>query len=394
VTDERLGELAQDAGLTLFLLIVGIAGTHPASQDQLDWSRTPDGWAYLLVVLAALPFVLRRRHPIAVAVASGAAVLTYLAVGYAFGPIMFTIPVASYTLGSLLPMRSAVRWVAGYYLLMFAVSLSRMIREYGDDLWRQVAGWTLVSLAAFGAPLAIGVAVRVRRDSQAGVRAALARRAVSEERLRMAQELHDSVGHGLAVIAMQAGVALHVLEREPAKVRAALEAIRDTSRRSLDGLRSQLHDMREPTTDGLPRRPTVGLSTIDVLLERIRAGGLDVQADIDAVIRHGDLPPDADVAAYRIVQESLTNVLRHADASRATVAIHQRGATLLVDVIDNGTAAPDRPTGDTGTGIAGMRARAEALGGTFQAGPDAGGGFAVRARMPVPDTAHMSGSEP
>jgi hypothetical protein len=175
VTDERLGELAQDAGLTLFLLIVGIAGTHPASQDQLDWSRTPDGWAYLLVVLAALPFVLRRRHPIAVAVASGTAVLTYLAVGYAFGPIMFTIPVASYTLGSLLPMRSAVRWVAGYYLLMFAVSLSRMIREYGDDLWRQVAGWTLVSLAAFGAPLAIGVAVRVRRDSQAGVRAALAR---------------------------------------------------------------------------------------------------------------------------------------------------------------------------------------------------------------------------
>jgi signal transduction histidine kinase len=394
VADERLGELAQDAGLTLVLLIAGIAGTHPASQDQLDWSRAPDGWAYLLVVLAALPFVLRRRHPVAVTVASGAAVLTYLAVGYAFGPIMFTIPVAAYTLGSLLPMRSAVRWVAGYYLLMFAVSLSRMIREYGDDLWRQVAGWTLVWLAAFGAPLAIGVAVRVRRDSQAGVRAALARRAVSEERLRMAQELHDSVGHGLAVIAMQAGVALHVLEREPAKVRAALEAIRDTSRRSLDGLRSQLHDMREPATDDLPRRPTVGLSTIDVLLERIRAGGLDVQADIDAAIRHGDLPPDTDLAAYRIVQESLTNVLRHADASRATVAIYQRDATLLVDVIDNGTAAPDGPTDDTGTGIAGMRARAEALGGTLQAGPDAGGGFAVRARMPVPDTGHMSGSEP
>ena len=389
---ERLRELGQDTVLTLILLIAGIGGTHPASQDQLDWSRAPDGWAYLLVILAALPFVVRRRYPIAVLIASGAALLTYFAVGYAFGPILFTIPAIAYTLGSRLPMRYSVRWIGGYYLLMFAITVARMISEYRDDLWRQIAVWILVSLAAFGAPLAIGIAARVRRESEAGVRAAMARRAVSEERLRMAQELHDSVGHGLAVIAMQAGVALHVLDREPAKVREALEAIRDTSRRSLDGLRAQLQEMREPAADDAPRRPAVGLAELNVLLDRIRASGLEVQTDIDPAVRDGQLPPDVDVAAYRIVQESLTNVLRHSQASRAEVRIQREHGAVVVDVVDNGTAvAVRRPADGAGTGIAGMRARAEALGGTLEAGPRPSGGFTVHAWLP--DAGVVPGSD-
>lgn len=393
VTYGRLREPAQDAVLTLVLLVAGIGGTHPASQDQLDWSRAPDGWAYLLVILAALPFVVRWRYPIAVLVASGTAVLTYFAAGYAFGPILFTIPAIAYTLGSRLPMRAAVRWIGGYYLLMFAITVMRMISEYRTDLWRHIAVWALVSLAAFGAPLAIGIAVRVRRESEAGVRAAMARRAVSEERLRMAQELHDSVGHGLSVIAMQAGVALHVLDREPAKVRAALEAIRDTSRRSLDGLRAQLQEMREPAAGDVPRRPGIGLAELDVLLDRIRAGGLDVRTDIDPGVRAGALPPDVDVAAYRIVQESLTNVLRHANATRADVTIHREDGAVTLDVVDNGTAtATQRPDDGSGTGIAGMRARAEALGGTLDAGRRPDGAFAVHSRLP--DNPDVSGSEP
>nr|WP_246401341.1 sensor histidine kinase [Jiangella mangrovi] len=219
----------------------------------------------------------------------------------------------------------------------------------------------------------------------------------------MAQELHDSVGHGLAVIAMQAGVALHVLERNPEKVRAALEAIRDTSKSSLDGLRAELQVLRSPVTDAAPRRPVAGLSEVGVLLDRIRAGGVEVTADLSGA--DGDLPPDVDVAAYRIVQESLTNVLRHAAATRAEVRIRRSDGELLLDVSDDGVGArpraepqltPSSPDG-SGTGIAGMRARAEALGGRLQAGPRTGGGFAVHARLPLVPAdrqTDMSGSTP
>ncbi|TDC50841.1 sensor histidine kinase [Jiangella ureilytica] len=390
-TFARLRMSLPDVGIALFLLFICIAGTHGASAAD-DAGRDADALAYGLVVLATLPFVLRRRYPRTVLVVSGAAVLSYLTAGYAYGPIMFTILVVSFTFGYELPLRTAVRWIGGYWVLIAVVSVSRLIDESGD-FWRQASAGTIGSLAAFAAPLAIGAALKTRRESQADVRAALARRAVSEERLRMAQELHDSVGHGLAVIAMQAGVALHVLDRNPEKVRAALEAIRDTSRSSLDGLRAELQVLRSPVTDAAPRRPVAGLSEVGVLLDRIRAGGVEVTADLSGA--DADLPPDVDVAAYRIVQESLTNVLRHAAATRAEVSIRRSAGELLLDVSDNGVGGgvgaapgteprltPSSPDG-SGTGIAGMRARAEALGGRLQAGPRAGGGFAVHARLPL-----------
>ncbi|WP_162606292.1 sensor histidine kinase [Jiangella asiatica] len=383
---DRVNVWAQDAALALLLLFVGIGGTHAATEGQ-EWSRDPEPFTYVLVVIATVSLAWRRRYPRGVLVVSGAAVLTYLVVGYAYGPIMFTIVVVCYTAGSSLPLREALRWVGGYYVLMFAVSMVRIVDESGSDLWRQVTGWGIASMAAFAAPVAVGAALRTRRESQEDVRAALARRAVSEERLRMAQELHDSVGHGLAVIAMQAGVALHVLDRNPTKVREALEAIRDTSRASLDGLRAELQELRSPVSDEAPRRPVPGLAEVEVLLERIRAGGVEVSARLPDPAEDGaELPPEIDVAAYRIVQESLTNVLRHAGATRAEVHVRRAGDELLLDVTDNGAGAEagtSSPAVGSGTGIAGMRARAEALGGRLQAGPRTGGGFAVHARLPL-----------
>ncbi|SDS25528.1 sensor histidine kinase [Jiangella sp. DSM 45060] len=395
---ERVRTWLIDAGITLALVVLGVGGTHGASQGQA-WARDPGVFAYTLVVVAALSLLLRRAYPRTTLLINAAALVTYLAADYAYGPIMITVPVVMYTLGHQLPLRSAVRWGGGYYAVFFAVSTVRLLDDSGNDVWRQGAAWAIASLALFGAPLAIGAALKTRRESQADVRAALARRAVSEERLRMAQELHDSVGHGLAVIAMQAGVALHVLDRNPEKVRAALEAIRDTSRSSLDGLRAELQVLRSPVTDAAPRSPGAGLAGVGVLLDRIRAGGVEVVADLDGA-SGGDLPPDVDVAAYRIVQESLTNVLRHAAATRAEVRIRRAGGELLVDVSDNGVGggAPPPPPGPagpagspselgeddgSGTGIAGMRARAEAVGGRLQAGPRTGGGFAVHARLPL-----------
>jgi signal transduction histidine kinase len=198
----------------------------------------------------------------------------------------------------------------------------------------------------------------------------------------MAQELHDNVGHELAVIAMQAGVALHVLDRDPVRAREALEAIRATSRSSLDGLRAELDVLRTPRSESAPRRPTAGLADVDVLVGRIRAGGVDVEASIDD---GGDLPPEIDAAAYRILQESLTNVLRHSGSRLAQVRIRREGSHLLVRVLDDGPVRADAnlPPG-AGTGIPGMRARVEDLGGTFEAGPHPGGGFEITALLPVP----------
>lgn len=379
---QRLKAWGADVGVTVVLLLVTLGGMGPAGEDQLDWARELDVWAYLLAVLAIVPLVLRRRYPAAVLAANALAVSAYLAIGYPYGPIMFTILVAAYTVGSRLPLLSAARWVAAYWLVVFALTLVRHLGDSPDNAWNAIAFMTIGTLAAFAAPLAIGAALRTRRESERDVRAAMARRAVSEERLRMAQELHDSVGHGLAVIAMQAGVALHVLEKNPVKAREALMAIRDTSKESLDGLRAELQALRTPDDTDAPRRPAPGLAEADVLLERIRAGGIEVDAEID--VRDDALPPDVAVAAYRIMQESLTNVLRHSGASRAQVRVRRDGAELTVDVVDDGSGGTTRPGADGGgTGIAGMRSRAGAFGGTLDAGPGVGGGFAVRARIPI-----------
>jgi signal transduction histidine kinase len=223
------------------------------------------------------------------------------------------------------------------------------------------------------------VAVKARRDAAADVRAEQARRASYEERLRLTQEVHDVVGHGLAVIAMQAGVALRMLDRDQTRVRQALEAIRATSRDALDSVRAELAAVREPARPGLPLRPATGLADLPTLAARIRSTGLPVE--IDGTITGLNLAVEADRSAYRIVQESLTNVLRHGGpGATARVRVALDADTLRLEVTDTGRGTAP---GAAGQGIDGMRARAEALGGSLEAGPALGGGFAVRARLPV-----------
>ena len=194
----------------------------------------------------------------------------------------------------------------------------------------------------------------------------------------MAQELHDVVGHGLAVIAMQAGVALHVLDRDPGKARESLEAIRAMSRESLDGLRTELAQLRAGAGDVPERRPLPGVADLALLVQRVREGGVDVRLEVTG--RLDGLPTDVGAAAYRIVQESLTNVLRHAGADAATVVVRAADAQLEVEVVDRGSGGAP---GADGSGIRGMRERATSLGGTVEAGPASGGGFRVRAVLPL-----------
>jgi signal transduction histidine kinase len=373
---ERTRRALSDAWPCLPFLLAGLFGTQSAAGYQPE-ARPPDVLAYLLVTAAALSLVTRRRPELTLAL-TGTLVAAYLAIGYPFGPVLLTVLPAAYWLAEVRPPgRAALPVITAFAVILVATAAKRTREPFpqeavGDLFWTTVV-WGAILAAVF----ALGVAVRARREGTAGVRSEQARRVASEERLRMAQELHDSVGHGLAVIAMQAGVALHVLDRSPEQARAAMEAVRATSKESLENLRAELEALRSP--GAADRRPAPGLGDLGRLTERVRAGGIRVDVDIAA-----DLPPlpsTVDKAAYRVVQESLTNVLRHADAAAARITVGWADGTLLLDVTDTGR--PRESSGTNGSGIRGMRAQVEALGGTLTAGPLPAGGFAVAARLPV-----------
>lgn len=349
----------------------GLAGTGGAGDGEVGWTRTPDLIAYLLVVAAAAATLTLRRRPSVTLAGCGAAVVAYLAAGYPVGPILVAVPVAAAGVAVAWP---AARAVPANALLGLAVYVAGGLR-FGLPYSGTAGTWPLLVLLGVALPAAIGAGVRTRREALAALHEAHVERVLADERTRVAHELHDSVGHGLAVIAMQAGVALHVLDRDPGKARASLEAIRAASRDALDGMRAELGLLRDPGGDG-PRRPAAGLAEAPVLLQRIRSGGLTIVADLWA----GELPQEVDAAAYRILQESLTNVLRHAGPATARVSVARDGADLVVRVLDDGRAAGAVAEG---SGIAGMRARAARLGGTVDVGPRPGGGLAVVARLPL-----------
>ena len=372
-----------DLGLAAALLLFGLVGTGPAGANQPD-ALTPDALAYLLVALAAVSLVAWRRLPVHVFVLTGVVISVYLAIGYPFGPILFAGALAAAAMAAQRPLRFVVVVGLADTAVVAGAILVRAV-ELGPVGWFNVVTHVLTAAVWVALPAAVGCAVRIRRESSARVREEQARRAESEERLRMAQEVHDVVGHGLAVIAMQAGAGLHVLDRDQEKARAALRAIQATSRESLDGLRAELAVLRGDAGspgDSAPRRPSVGLSDVRLLVDRVRSGGLDVRLDLEqpeALV--GD---EVDLAAYRIVQEALTNVLRHAgpDAT-ARVRIRELRGRLLVEVADTGHG-PLAGTLTEGSGISGMRTRAEGLGGSVEVRVPAGGGVQVTAWLPLP----------
>lgn len=361
---------------------IGFICTDVAGSFQPD-ARAVDALAYALVLAAALTLA-AYRYPGLCLTLNGAMVAVYLAAGYPFGPVQLTIPAAVYHVAARWPVGRASLGVVAHLAVVIAASwVNRMRESTGVDvtgMWWRTLIWGGIGVVAFG----IGVLVRAHREAVAGKRAEQARRVASEEQLRMAQDLHDSIGHGLAVIAMQTGVALHVLDRDPQEARMTMQGVRATSRESLDNLRAALETLRRPVT--AERHPAHGLGDLEQLTDRVRAGGVTLHVDVAP-----DLPAvssTVDAAAYRILQESLTNVLRHAGATTARIRVWCEHGTLLLDVTDTGRAGvgDSAPTGGLsslpGSGIRGMRAQAEALGGTLRAGPRRGG-FAVAARLPL-----------
>jgi signal transduction histidine kinase len=368
------------------LLLFGLVGTGPAGANQAEVSVPPDPFAYVLVVVAAAMLVAWRRLPAQVFVAIGLVIAVYLARGYPFGPVLFTGILAAGGLAARRPLRLVVS-LAAVDVVVVGVALVVRATVVGSVGWFSVVAILLALTVWVALPVAIGVAMRVRREAGVRVRSEQARRAVSEERLRMAQEVHDVVGHGLAVIAMQAGAGLHILDRNPEKAREALQAIQATSRESLDGLRAELAALRgdaaedEGGPDTSPRTPRAGLADIERLVQRVRSGGLDVRLEQDDPTT--PLSPEVELAAYRIVQESLTNVLKHAGpAATARVRIRLAHGRVLLDVSDTGDGLPAGKV-DEGSGIGGMRVRARELGGSLEVLSRPGGGVQVTASLPA-----------
>jgi signal transduction histidine kinase len=365
---------AADGLLALALVVVGIFGTAGADL-RTDADVSPDGRAYALVVVAALALAVRRRWPLAtLAVAAGAA-SAYLVLGFPYGPILFVLFVAVYTAARHLPpARSGT--AAGAALAALVVHAFAGAGER-PGLFGVVpaSAWVVV-------PFALGVTVRLYREAAARERADQLRRHADAERLRVAREVHDVVAHGLAAITMQADITLHVLEKQPELARPALEAIGRSSREALEELRSTLAVVRAEADPDRPddRAPTPGLARLDALLGRMSDTGVPVRVETTGQRR--DLPAAVDLAAYRVIQEALTNVLRHAGPAAATVRLDYQEEALSVEITDTGRGGPAAAPGG-GHGVLGMRERVTALGGTFSAGRGPAGGFRVHALLPV-----------
>ncbi len=362
--------LLGDAALAIALASVGVLVTATSDSWGLVPDRPIDTLGLALVASAALVLVVRRRWPLAVLAANTPLVAAYLVMGYPYGPVLFTFFVAVYTVARHRPLPASVPAALAALMLLLAHLFTNSAAL--------PAMWGILPASAWVAvPFAIGTTARVNREAAARARAEVIRQRVDDERLRIAQDVHDIVGHGLAAIRMQADVALHVLPKKPEQAVLALDAISRTSGEALDELRATLGAI--PRDDAGREPPTTPrLTQLDELVDRMRDAGLRVE--VETVGERRALPPVVDLTGYRIVQESLTNVLRHSDAKDATVRLLFAPDSIGITISNR---APGSAAAGGGLGISGMRRRVASLGGDFVAGPTAGDRFEVRASIPT-----------
>ena len=371
--------LAVDAGLAVALAALGVLAFVSGS-DRVD---APPAVVVPLLLLESLPIALRRRSPVAVllvVVAASAAHIGLQAPGEEF-PSGLGVLIGLYTVGERVERRISLGLLGLTSASVAALLVARTPMPDG-------LGQLIQTVVACGVAWLVGDAVRTRGLYTAAVeeRAALlerergerARLAVLEERERIARELHDAVAHHVSVVVIQAGAGLEALDRRPADARAALEAIDTSSRQALTDMRRMLAMLGDGSTE-----PRPGLDQLGDVVEQVRAAGLAVELSI-----HGEratLDPELEASAYRIIQESLTNSLKHAGGGgRARVVVRYEPGTLAITVEDErgtGVTPPVEPAHD-GRGLAGMRERVALFRGTFAAGPTARG-FRVSAELPI-----------
>ncbi|HVX32621.1 MAG TPA: histidine kinase [Solirubrobacterales bacterium] len=367
----------RDAVVALGVLAIQVGATHAAARHQPDRAAL-DAWGYALLAAGPAALLFRRRWPLQVLGFVFAATLAYWLLDYPRGPNFVALIVAFVTVA----MRG-YRWVAWGTLAVGYVGFLGLGALTGVDEPRLgdaigLAAWLL----ALAAVTELVRSRRLRAREARRTRRQESLRRVGEERLRIARELHDVLAHNVSLINVQAGVALHLLQKGDGgatDVEPALTAIKQASAETLREMRSVLGTLRQADEEA-PRAPEPGLADLGALVGRMRDAGVAV--DLTVTGERRDLPGSVDLAAYRIVQEALTNVARHAPGqpARVQVAFDDAGLTIAVA---NPTAAGPAGDPEPGNGIVGMRERASALGGTLEARRGADGVFTVRARLPV-----------
>lgn len=368
----------RDVVLAFIVAVIQVGGSFGAATNQTD--RNPmDALAVVLLLVGPVAVAVRRRYPVAALIASTLIAHVFVGLGYPYGPVFLSLIVTLFS-AVLLGRRRAAWIVAGAALAVVPVH-SRVF----DGTEPASAGGMAAIAAWLAVVMVTADVVRVTREraaEAAHARTEESRRHASDERLRLARELHDVLAHNISLINVRAGVALHLIDEKPDEVRAALEAIKDASKETLRETRSILGVLRQVDEDA-PRAPAPSLARLDDLVSRSMAAGLSVTVEVDGKAR--PLPAGTDLAGYRIVQEALTNVTRHSQATRARVRVAYRDNEIVVDIDDDGPSASTPSTVGTGSGVAGMRERAAAIGGELMAGPRPDGGFRVTARLPLED---------
>jgi signal transduction histidine kinase len=344
-------------------------------------------WVVPAVILLGLGVAARRMWPRMAFVAAVVGVGVYLATGASFDPIFLGPALCVFTLASMPPTMSRRGWLPLLVLLAPMILAAHWREPYLGLLDPSFYAGILTMIAVVTVPTLFALLYRSRRDNERREHDLLRRRSAYEERLRIAREVHDVVGHSLSVITMQAGVALHVLEKErggpvrPDSVTDSLEAIKKTSREAMAELRTTLGVFRDDPD--LPRAPVPGLGRLDALVEALRNAGRDITVVREVTADDEPVPAAVDQAAFRIIQESLTNVTRHAESARATVTVARSSDRLTVEVADDG---PAHQIPADGNGIRGMRERAEAVGGSVTVSTRAPRGLRIRADLPTGGT--------
>jgi signal transduction histidine kinase len=365
----------------LVAIIAGIVTMMLIHLDPEASPRTPDGFAFGMGAIAAAALVFRRPHPQAtLGVVLGVHIFYHL-VGYPGAGPFPSLMVALFGMAA-----AGLRW--GAIVAAFGVAATALLMQVLAEDTPILSPTIIMPAVLAAASVFAGEAAHNRSRYLAEVRERLRRveqnreietqRRLTEERLRIARELHDIMAHTITVITVQAGEAQDALETSPEQTREALRNIRDASKEAMAELRATVGVLRETGEPGESRKPAPGMRDLAELVQTAGGGGLATTLEVRGDAR--PLPAAAELTAFRVVQESLTNVIRHAGATRASVVVSYEPSSVTVEVEDDGRGSAGSANGH---GIRGMRERAEAVGGRLEAGPKADGGFRVRAVLPA-----------
>ncbi len=367
--------------------VLGVVVAITLEAVDFDGERSVDLWAIALLGAMSAPLLARRRWPILVVLAVLAVSTPYHLLDYPHEATMPASLVAAFAAARYSqPRRRAAAALVAVAAVTVPVLADEASGAPGDALLG--VGWLFMAFFA-------GLAVRFHEAWKAAVTARLEQeradeveRRVAEERVVIAAELHDVLAHGLAVANVQASVAAHLIDQLPSRGDSSLRELSSTLHHLADTSRATLHELRAVLDvlhggEAEPTEPAPHLGELQRLVEMAEAA--DVRVDVEADGLPDELPSTVSIVAYRIVQESLTNVARHSMAKHATVRLDQNGHRLRIAVLDDGPARPDSTVTPAGFGIAGMTGRAQAVGGELSAGPSESGGFEVRASLPLPE---------